>query len=82
MGDNEYVGFFMDFSIYKVTEETEKGKLGITYYAKNSGNNGGTFYMENDFETLIFKIIRNRYRENPFYTQFLTAFVKDIKEGH
>ena len=77
MGSSDYVGLFMDFNIYKITETKEDNDIDITYVANEI--NGDYHYFSNYLEELILKIIKRKYLDNPFYTELLNEFMNDVK---
>lgn len=77
MGDSEYVGLFMDFNIYKITETDEKNLICTIYSACECS--GGEVYEESTLEEVILKVIKRAYLNNPFYESLLNCFVQDIK---
>ena len=76
MGSCDYVGLFMDFNIYKITE-TKDNNIEITYVANEIA--GDYQYFSNYLEELILKIIKRKYINNPFYTELLNDFMNDVK---
>ena len=76
MGSCDYVGLFMDFNIYKITE-TKDNNIEITYVANEI--TGDYQYFSNYLEELILKIIKRKYINNPFYTELLNDFMNDVK---
>lgn len=77
MGSSDYVGLFMDFNIYKITETKEDNSICITYVANEIG--GNYQYSSEYLEELILKIIKKEYINNPFYTELLTNFINEVK---
>lgn len=77
MGSSDYVGLFMDFIIYKITETKEDNDIDITYVANEI--TGDYQYISNHLEELILKIIKRKYINNPFYTELLNDFMNDVK---
>lgn len=78
MSSCDYVGFFMDFNIYKITE-TENSNIKITYVANEIG--GDYQYFSNYLEEIIFKIIKREYINNSFYAELLNNFMNDVRRG-
>ena len=78
MGSSDYVGIFMDFNIYKITETKEDKNIEITYVANEIA--GNYQYISNYFEVIILKIIKMEYINNPFYTELLNDFMNDVKK--
>ena len=76
-GSSDYVGLFMDFNIYKITETKEDNDISITYVANEI--TGDYQYFSNYLEELILKIIKRKYINNPFYTELLNDFMNDVK---
>ena len=76
-GSSDYVGLFMDFNIYKITETKEDNDIDITYVANEI--TGDYQYFSNYLEELILKIIKRKYISNPFYTELLNDFMNDVK---
>ena len=76
-GSSDYVGLFMDFNIYKITETKEDNDIDITYVANEI--TGDYQYFSNYLEELILKIIKRKYLNNPFYTELLNNFMNDVK---
>ena len=76
-GSSDYVGLFMDFNIYKITETKEDNDIDITYVANEI--TGDYQYFSNYLEELILKIIKRKYINNPFYTELLNDFMNDVK---
>ena len=76
-GSSDYVGLFMDFNIYKITETKEDNDINITYVANEI--TGDYQYFSNYLEELILKIIKRKYLNNPFYTELLNDFMNDVK---
>ena len=76
-GSSDYVGLFMDFNIYKITETKEDNDIDITYVANEI--TGDYQYFSNYLEELILKIIKRKYIINPFYTELLNDFMNDVK---
>ena len=77
MGSSDYVGLFMDFNIYKITETKEDNDIDITYVANEIP--GDYQYISNYLEEIILKIIKRKYINNPFYTELLNDFMNDVK---
>ena len=77
MGSSDYVGLFMDFNIYKITETKKDNDVEITYIANEIA--GDYQYISNYLEELILKIIKRKYINNPFYTELLNDFMNDVK---
>ena len=75
-GSSDYVGLFMDFNIYKITE-TKDNNIEITYVANEITDDYQ--YFSNFLEELILKIIKRKYINNPFYTELLNDFMNDVK---
>lgn len=76
MGSSDYVGLFMDFNIYKITE-TKDNNIEITYVANEIA--GDYQYISNYLEEIILQIIKRKYLNNPFYTELLNDFMNDVK---
>ena len=76
-GSSDYVGLFMDFNIYKITETKEDNDIDITYVANEI--TGDYQYFSNYLEELILKIIKRKYINNSFYTELLNDFMNDVK---
>ena len=76
-GSSDYVGLFMDFNIYKITETKEDNDINITYVANEI--TGDYQYISNYLEEIIFQIIKRKYLNNPFYTELLNDFMNDVK---
>lgn len=76
MGSSDYVGLFMDFNVYKITE-TSEGKIVITYVANECAGNHQ--YISENLEEIILKIIKHEYLNNFFYECLLSEYTKDIK---
>ena len=76
-GSSDYVGLFMDFNIYKITETKEDNDIDITYVANEI--TGDYQYFSNYLEELILKIIKRKYINNPFYTELLNDFMNNVK---
>ena len=76
-GSSDYVGLFMDFNIYKITETKENNNIEITYVANEIG--GDYQYVSNYLEVVILKIIKRKYLNNPFYTGLLNDFMNEVK---
>ena len=76
-GSSDYVGLFMDFNIYKITETKEDNDIDITYVANEI--TGDYQYFSNYLEELILKIIKRKYINNPFYTELLNDFMNEVK---
>ena len=76
-GSSDYVGLFMDFNIYKITETKEDNDIDITYVANEI--TGDYQYFSNYLEEIILKIIKRKYINNPFYTELLNNFMNDVK---
>lgn len=77
MGSSDYVGLFMDFNIYKITETKEDNDIDITYVANEI--TGDYQYISNYLEEIILKIIKRKYINNPFYTELLNDFMNEVK---
>lgn len=77
MGTSDYIGLFMDFNIYKITETKEDNDIEITYVANEI--TGDYQYISNYLEEIILKIIKRKYLNNPFYTELLNDFMNDVK---
>ena len=77
MGSSDYVGLFMDFNIYKITETKKDNDVEITYVA----NEIAVYYqyISNYLEEIILQIIKMKYINNPFYTELLNDFMNDVK---
>ena len=76
-GSSDYVGLFMDFNIYKITETKEDNDIDITYVANEI--TGDYQYISNYLEEIILQIIKQKYINNPFYTELLNDFMNDVK---
>ena len=76
-GSSDYVGLFMDFNIYKITETKEDNDIDITYVANEI--TGDYQYISNYLEEIILQIIKRKYLNNPFYTELLNEFMNDVK---
>ena len=76
-GSSDYVGLFMDFNIYKITETKEDNNIDITYVANEIV--GDYQYISNYLEEVILQIIKRKYLNNPFYTELLNDFMNDVK---
>ena len=76
-GSSDYVGLFMDFNIYKITETKEDNDIDITYVANEI--TGDYQYISNYLEEIILQIIKMKYINNPFYTELLNDFMNDVK---
>ena len=76
-GSSDYVGLFMDFNIYKITETKEDNNIEITYVANEIA--GDYQYISNYLEEIILQIIKRKYINNPFYTELLNDFMYDVK---
>ena len=76
-GSSDYVGLFMDFNIYKITETKEDNNIDITYAANEIV--GDYQYISNYLEEIILQIIKRKYLSNPFYTELLNDFMNDVK---
>ena len=77
MGSSDYVGLFMDFNIYKITETKKDNDIEISYVANEI--TGDYQYISNYLEELILKIIKRKYINNPFYTELLNDFMNEVK---
>lgn len=77
MGSSDYVGLFMDFNIYKITETKKDNDVEITYVANEIS--GDYQYISNYLEEIILQIIKMKYINNPFYTELLNDFMNDVK---
>lgn len=77
MGSSDYVGLFMDFNIYKITETKDDKNIEITYIANEI--TGDYQYISNYLEEIILQIIKRKYISNPFYTELLNDFMNDVK---
>ena len=77
MGSSDYVGLFMDFNIYKITETKKDNDVEITYVANEI--TGDYQYISNYLEEIILQIIKQKYINNPFYTELLNDFMNDVK---
>ena len=62
MGSGYYMGLFMDFNIYKITETKEDNNIEITYVANEIA--GDYQYVSNYLEVVILKIIKRKYLNN------------------
>ena len=76
-GSSDYVGLFMDFNIYKITETKEDNDIDISYVANEI--TGDYQYFSNYLEEIILQIIKRKYISNPFYTELLNDFMNDVK---
>lgn len=76
-GSSDYVGLFMDFNIYKITETKEDNDIDISYVANEI--TGDYQYISNYLEEIILQIIKRKYINNPFYTELLNDFMNDVK---
>ena len=76
-GSSDYIGLFMDFNIYKITETKEDNDIDITYVANEIA--GDYQYISNYLEEIILQIIKMKYINNPFYTELLNDFMNDVK---
>ena len=76
-GSSDYVGLFMDFNIYKITETNKDNDIDITYVANEI--TGDYQYISNYLEEVILQIIKMKYINNPFYTELLNDFMNDVK---
>ena len=76
-GSSDYIGLFMDFNIYKITETKEDNDIDITYVANEI--TGDYQYISNYLEEIILQIIKMKYINNPFYTELLNDFMNDVK---
>ena len=76
-GSSDYVGLFMDFNIYKITETKKDNVIEITYVANEI--TGDYQYISNYLEEIILQIIKRKYLNNPFYTELLNDFMNDVK---
>ena len=76
-GSSDYVGLFMDFNIYKITETKNDNNIDITYVANEIA--GDYQYISNYLEEIILQIIKMKYINNPFYTELLNDFMNDVK---
>ena len=76
-GSSDYVGLFMDFNIYKITETKDDNNIEITYVANEIA--GDYQYISNYLEEIILQIIKRKYLNNPFYTELLNDFMNDVK---
>ncbi len=77
MGSSDYVGLFMDFNIYKITETKKDNVVEITYVANEITEDYQ--YFSNYLEEIILQIIKRKYLNNPFYTELLNDFMNDVK---
>ena len=77
MGSSDYIGLFMDFNIYKITETKEDNTIVITYVANEIA--GNYQYVSNYLDVIILKIIKMEYLNNPFYTGRLNDFMNEVK---
>ena len=77
MGSSDYVGLFMDFNIYKITETKKDNDVEITYVANEIA--GDYQYISNYLEEIILQIIKMKYLNNPYYTELLNDFMNDVK---
>lgn len=78
MGGCEYVGLFLDFSIYKITESKENMVTSITYIANEI--TGNYRYISEHLDELILKVVKHEYKNNSFYTEFLNNFIDELKK--
>ena len=76
-GSSDYVGLFMDFNIYKITETKKDNDIEITYVANEITSDYQ--YISNYLEEIILQIIKSKYLNNPFYTELLNDFMYDVK---
>ena len=76
-GSSDYVGLFMDFNIYEITETKEDNTIDITYVANEIA--GDYQYISNYLEEIILQIIKSKYINSPFYTELLNEFMNDVK---
>ena len=76
-GSSDYVGLFMDFNIYKITETKKDNDVEITYVANEI--TGDYQYISNYLEEIILQIIKRKYINNPFYTELLNDFMNEVK---
>ena len=76
-GSSDYVGIFMDFNIYKITETKKDNNIEITYVANEITSDYQ--YISNYLEEIILQIIKMKYINNPFYTELLNDFMNDVK---
>lgn len=77
MGSCDYIGIFMDFNIYKITETKEDKNIERTYLANEIA--GDYQYVSNYLEVVILKIIKMKYLNNPYYTGLLNDFMNEVK---
>ena len=77
MDSSDYVGLFMDFNIYKITETKKDNDIEITYVANEITDDYQ--YISNYLEEIILQIIKRKYINNPFYTELLNNFMNDVK---
>ena len=77
MGSSDYVGLFMDFNIYKITETKKDNDVEITYVANEITEDYQ--YISNYLVEIILQIIKRKYLNNPFYTELLNDFINDVK---
>ena len=76
-GSSDYIGLFMDFNIYKITETKKDNDIEITYVANEIA--GDYQYISNYLEEIILQIIKMKYINSPFYTELLNDFMNDVK---
>ena len=67
----------MDSNIYQITETKEDNDIDITYVANEIA--GDYQYISNYLEEIILQIIKQKYINNPFYTELLNDFINDVK---
>ena len=77
MGSSDYIGIFMDFNIYKITETNEDINIEISYVANEIA--GDYQYVSNYLGVVILKISKRKYLNNPFYTGLLNDFMNEVK---
>ena len=61
MGSSDYVGLFMDFNIYKITE-TNDNNIDITYVANEIA--GDYQYIYNYLDEITLHIMKQTHRTN------------------
>ena len=79
MGSCDYIGLFMDFNIYRITEtDEESGNTIITYNAKEVGGIDG--YRAGQLEAIIIQIIKHNYLSNPYHNFLIDNEYKELKK--
>lgn len=77
-GSSDYVGIFMDFNIYRITE-SDNVRVNISYLAKEIA---GTYnYRASQLESLIVQIIRHCYLSNTYHRSFIDSEYKNLLKG-